>query len=223
MKWFSDVVEYAWKKKRDIVKRHLRSIILNQNKNIVRILDVGCGYGHYLKEYENVCYRLGIKAEIYGLDVAIKNLEFNFNFVKGDARKLPFKNRSFDIVTSTEVLEHFVEGEMFIEEVYRVLKDGGFFILTTPNRLRFTAWIRNLKYIRNDIVPGPNPEHLREYTPKELRKILEFAGFDLIKLDFIAFNPYLPIPFSIYKTLDKTTDKILKSVTKWDMIITAKK
>ena len=61
-------------------------------------------------------YRSGVKAKTYGLDIAVKDLKFNFNFIKGDARELPFKNRSFDIVTSTEVIEHFIEGETFIEE-----------------------------------------------------------------------------------------------------------
>jgi len=108
------------------------------------------------------------------------------------------------------------------------LKLSGYLILTTPNRMRFSAWPRNLKYWlkREKIVPGPTEEHVREYTPKELCKILEEVGFDVLRLDFIALNPYLlPIPDRVYKVLDKISDccKILKLMTKWDMIIVARR
>jgi len=146
-------------------------------------------------------------------------------FMRGDVRKLPFYDNTFDIVTSTEVIEHFIEGEEFIKECYRVLKRHGYLLLTTPNRFRITALPRNMMYWlrRKKIVPGPNPEHLREYTPKDLCKLVKREGFNVIKLDFIAFNPYLPIPPTIYQKLDFITDRLLKSLTKWDLILVAKK
>ncbi len=159
----------------------------------------------------------------------MQNVETNeVIFVKGDARNLPFKDKSIDIVISTEVIEHFVEGERFIEECFRVLKNEGIFILTTPNRLRFTAWPRNVKFrIKGSrIVPGPTSEHLREYTPQELSNILKATGFKILKLDFIGFNPYLPyMSEKLYIFLDRLTDrsKLLKMLTKWDMILIAKK
>lgn len=68
-------------------------------------------------------------------------------------------------------------------------------------------------------------EHLREYTPNELINILKNAGFNLILLDYIAFNPYLPLPNQFYFVLDKLGDKssLLGKMIKWDMIVVAEK
>ena len=45
--------------------------------------------------------------------------------VVGDAHSLPFKNDSFDVVLATEVLEHLKEPQRALNEMKRVLKDGG--------------------------------------------------------------------------------------------------
>lgn len=216
---FEGVIDYAWKKKRSRVIEELKAIIsdLSSKCDDIRLLDVGCGSGSETLRYFQLLEPKFRKVEVVGLDIESKFLKCNYiHFVKGDARKLPFKDETFDIVTSTEVIEHFREGEAFISECHRVLKKQGYLLLTTPNRLRITAWPRNAVYWlkRKKIVPGPNPEHLREYTPNELCKLCEMHGFKVIELDFIAFNPYLPIPPKIYRRLDSLTDKLLKSHNK---------
>lgn len=205
----------------------------NRFKNLktVSILDVGCNDGHFTNYYYKIALKEKKKPFVVGLDIVLKTPDVivsqNVHFLRADARNLPLKDGSFDLIISTEVIEHFVEGEQFIEECYRVLKPSGMILLTTPNRSRFTALPQSLisKIKGKRYVPGPTDEHLREYTSNELIDILKNAGFNVILLDYIAFNPYLPLPDQFYFVLDKLADKsnALGKMTKWDIIVVAEK
>lgn len=215
----SDAPEkYAWEKKRAAVYEALRS----HAKRRIRLLDVGCDTGAELTKYSEI-----LKGEFVGLDIELHLLSENkhkTNFLIGDARRLPFKDQTFDVVIATEVIEHFEEGEVFVKDIKRILTKDGIFILTTPNRLRFTARPRSLvaKIRGKKIVRGPIATHMREYTPKELRNTLVEAGFNIESVRFIAFNPSLRVPKHIFIYLDKFTDKFFGSFTKWDMLIVAR-
>lgn len=69
---------------------------------------------------------------------------------------------SFDYIVSVEVLEHVEEDALFIENIHRILKPGGTFLMTTPN---------------GDSVVNTNPDHKRHYRREELRAVLG-AFFD---------------------------------------------
>lgn len=77
---------------------------------------------------------------------------------------LPFDDQTFDYVVSFQVIEHIKRDKEFVREVYRVLKRGGRFIVTTPNRpMSLTR----------------NPWHVREYTSDELKALLsDFASVE---------------------------------------------
>jgi 2-polyprenyl-3-methyl-5-hydroxy-6-metoxy-1,4-benzoquinol methylase len=69
--------------------------------------------------------------------------------VVGDTLQLPFKEGAFDIVISTEVIEHTVNPRKAIFEIFRVLKPGGRVALTTPNKFwYFSVWMANLLKFR---------------------------------------------------------------------------
>ena len=70
---------------------------------------------------------------------------------------LPFADESFDCVVSFQVIEHIKQDKKFVAEIYRVLRKGGKFIVSTPNRpMSLTR----------------NPWHVREYRAEELKKLL---------------------------------------------------
>ena len=67
-------------------------------------------------------------------------------------------DRSFDFVVAVEVLEHVAEDDRFVQNVARVLKPGGLFLMTTPN---------------GDFVPNTtNPDHKRHYSKRGLETLL---------------------------------------------------
>ena len=106
-----------------------------------RVLDVGCGLQPYRK-------LLGSGVTSYvGLDRAGP---FSRPDVEGDARLLPFPDRSFDAVMSTQVLEHVIDPGASLREMARVLAPGGRLVSTCPGTWpaheiphdywRFTRW-----------------------------------------------------------------------------------
>lgn len=223
MKEIRRYTAYAWEKKRSVVYRALRDM---DGKSKVYVLDVGCHEGLQTKKYCEILKEIG-RPIIVGLDINPNLKPDGINFCIGDARKLSFKE-CFDVVISTEVIEHFVEGEQFCNECYRVLKDDGILILTTPNRSRFTAIPRSIRYrIKGErFVPGrENSVHVREYTLRELSEILRRSGFKVIYSEYIAFNPYIHIPERLCFLLDRLSDRFrwIGRLTCWDMVVVAKK
>jgi len=111
-------------------------------KNLVKgggkkLLDVGCGSpANCVKEGSFLRY-LG-----YGQGIDIKPCNIEFDFKIGDMEDIPFEGKKFDVVTAIEVIEHVNNREKALEEVYRVLKDDGIFVMTTPNNNLFfrTFW-----------------------------------------------------------------------------------
>ena len=116
------------------------------------ILDVGCGRGFLLQKLSKLA-KPGSK--FFGLDISEKLCEISrqnnpgAQIVKGDAEAMPFQDSQFDFVFMTEALEHMLDYNKALSEIRRVLKPGGIFIVTVPNRdwLRYDFYdkIRNKK------------------------------------------------------------------------------
>lgn len=107
-----------------------------------RLLEAGCGHG------TNVINLKENGFDCIGIDFAVKTINNlnkrypNYKFIKGDIRKLPFNNNSFDGYWSLGVIEHFFLGynKVFLE-MKRVLKRKGFAFITFP----YMSPIRKLK------------------------------------------------------------------------------
>jgi SAM-dependent methyltransferase len=85
----------------------------------------------------------------------------NFRFLQGDARRLPLDNASVDAVVSFETIEHFYEHDQFLAEVRRVLRPGGFFIVSSPER-----------DVYSPSGSSANPYHVRELSRAEFSTLL---------------------------------------------------
>jgi SAM-dependent methyltransferase len=84
-------------------------------------------------------------------------------FVLFDGENIPAEDFSIDAVISFQVIEHVPDVQAYLKEIKRVLKKGGFFMCSTPNRLY-------------RLRPGEkpwNPFHLREYAPLDLKTELQ--------------------------------------------------
>ena len=100
-----------------------------QNK---RVLEVGCGRGTmsaYFADEDHDCTLLDLSPEVVKIaeDIFVKH-NLAAKFVVGDAMQLPFEEESFDLAFSIGLLEHFEDIEKVIEEQYRILAKGGFFL-----------------------------------------------------------------------------------------------
>lgn len=147
-----------------------------------RVLDVACGTG----------YGLGILREraagVVGVDLALdaaRVAQREAEVLVADGTKLPFADRSFDVVVSFETIEHLSDRARFVSELSRVLTIDGLLVLSTPNA--------------NHTLPvngtPKNPFHFHEYTPGELRAELlrSFSRLELFgqRLDSrFAVSPF---------------------------------
>jgi len=150
-----------------------------------RVLDVGSGFGRHVYE----CARRG--ARVVALDYAADEVvqtrdtlaamveageitaDRLVGVLRGDARRLPFADATFDVVITSEVLEHVQDDVAAIAEMVRVLKPGGRFAATVP------AWFPetvNWKLSDEYHAPKSPGGHVRIYTRTELRAKLTAAG-----------------------------------------------
>ena len=91
-----------------------------------KFLDIGCGNKPYYDYFRNnVSSYIGMEHPNSGADK--NNID-----VFGDALNLPFKDESFEVVTSFQVMEHVAEPEIMLSEMKRVCKWGGIIIITVP-------------------------------------------------------------------------------------------
>ena len=148
-----------------------------------RVLEIGTGTG-------------------YGIDIIAPNVEHfvtidktrseelgampaNVEFVESVVPPLPFADESFDYVVSFQVIEHIKRDKEFVSEVRRVLKKGGKFIVSTPNRpMSLTR----------------NPWHVREYTAEQFGELL--SSFTKVEAMGVAGMIIFPIAAISIKKLN---------------------
>lgn len=104
-----------------------------------RILDAGCGNGGLSIAFWMAGAKptgIDIEKDLY--DIALRQKEAygaDIDFHLYDGFKLPFPSNEFDMAVSVSVLEHTTDPVMYLSEIMRVLKPGGFLYLGFPNKL----------------------------------------------------------------------------------------
>ena len=159
--------------------------ILSYIRNERKILDIGCGEGITLQK---LLYRFPEK-DISGIDVSCANVEIckkcGLPVKQGSVYDLEFGNESFDCCILTEVIEHLEYPLKAVQEIYRVLRKSGLLILLFPNDFTFKlARILTLKF-REAFY---DYKHLKQWTPREIRKVLKENRFDILQQKSIPFH-----------------------------------
>ena len=152
-----------------------------------RALDLGCGAG----DFTAVIAQAGARS--LGVDVAEAalvrarsrhpGLEFRLVPIGGP---LPFEDGSFDLLWSSEVIEHIADTAGWLSEVRRVMAPGGRLLLTTPSHGRLRVALGGVERFSE-----PLGDHLHLYTRASLGSVLQEFGFDEVLVRTAAGLPGL--------------------------------
>ena len=167
--------------KRNLIFKFLKKYYLKGN-----LLDIGCGTGIILKNFEKF-------SKSYGIDASEEAIKFckkrKLSEVKiGTADKLPFNNSSMGVVGIFDVLYHknIKDDSKVLIEINRVLKKGGLLLLTDSADMNLWS--------RHDIMV----EARERYSKCILSKKIKNAGFEIIKISYFNFFLY-PLVFFVRK------------------------
>jgi ubiquinone/menaquinone biosynthesis C-methylase UbiE len=127
------------------------------------VIDVASGEGYGSAIIAGTArHVVGIELDAGSIAHATESYKLaNLRFLQGNALAMPLPDACADALVSFETLEHLRDHETFMREVLRVLRPGGLVLISTPDRIIYSA-------------PGEpiNPYHLRELTPPEFEQLL---------------------------------------------------
>lgn len=137
-----------------------------------RVLDGAVGLGQLAQKMQARGYRVvGID---YAFEAALAAKRNGITSIAGDLTRMPFRDASFDGVTTGETLEHLDDDAAAAREIARVVKEGGRCVATVP-ALR-SLWSKSDDYY----------EHRRRYSRRELKALFD-ERFAIEKAKFWGF------------------------------------
>ncbi len=162
-------------------RRNMIAQLLKTVNKDAYILDVGCSGGALLqvlqeKEFKNI---YGIDMSQKAVDVCLKKGFKNVYALK--AEKTHFKDKEFDIVIASDVLEHIEDPKQALLEWYRILKSGGQLIVFVP-AFQFL-------WSKHDEIN----HHFKRYSRSDLLNILGAMNFRIKRSSYWNFVLFFPI------------------------------
>ncbi len=163
------------------------------------VLNIGAGptSGNNIKSLKGKVQKV-VGADIDPVVLDNKDMDESF-LIENDT--LPFSSNTFDMAWADYVLEHIEKPEVFLNEVYRVLKPGASFFFRTPNKYHYVSLIGWLtphwfhKLIANrarslsDVAHKPYPTYYKLNSKKDITNHLISAGYKEIELRFVEAEP----------------------------------
>lgn len=154
-----------------------------------RLLDIGCGYGFFLKMAKGRGWEaVGIDLHPKGIAYAKERLQVDA--LLGDLRDVDFPDGSFDLVTLWNVVECVPDPVELLRQARRVLKRGGTIFIRTQNEawqrfsFRLTSLLSRLGWKRL-FEKNPFPTfvfHMSSFSRSTLRRLIEQTGFEPLSI-----------------------------------------
>ncbi len=152
---------------------YLESIL---NPNSKSILDIGCGFGYFLK--------VGMDRgwSVMGIDLSRQSVDFakeqNIHAIQGDFIETDFKNQKFDVVHLHEVLEHLADPISVLEKTKKILKPNGLVCILSPNDYNpLQNILREKDFSPWWVAP---PLHINYFNFDSIEKLLKHLDFEIL-------------------------------------------
>jgi Methylase involved in ubiquinone/menaquinone biosynthesis len=162
--------------RRDIIRR-----IVNKFEKNIKILEIGCSSGRLMNALNEAKFK-----EIIGIDISKEATHFcrknNIkSIIRMDGSKMGFKEKEFDLIIASDILEHIYDDSYAVREWKRVLKENGKILAFVP--------AFNLLWSDHDIVN----RHLRRYNRQELKALFERNGLRIVRTSYWNLFLFFPI------------------------------
>lgn len=199
-------------------RRDLLSLL--EEKPNDKLLDCGCFDGEFTLE---AARKIGT-INVFGFDIASESLAKakakGIQVYEGDLNdKLPFETETFDVFLANQVIEHLSNTDLFIKEIYRVLRPEGYAVISTPNLASLPTILYLLlgmqpwdASVSDEVVVGSwhplkQPKlhttfpvgmvgHRRLFTIPALVGLFQYYGF---KIEKAIGSGYYPLPYPLSK------------------------
>jgi SAM-dependent methyltransferase len=165
-----------------------------------RVLDFGCGTGRYMEMFANRIPR----CKVYGVETdpsqVLEARQKGLHCLQTDPKRscLPFKDRSFALVFSSNVVEHIPHALYlaYLLEIHRVLEPGGRFVLSTPNYpiKRVYDLFKALRSKHTSYYLFDDPTHVNRLSLSQLERDLERVFREVhLKTDRLLLQNRIPL------------------------------
>lgn len=164
-------------------------------ENVKRICDLGCGNGYMAGRLAELGYDVtGVDASESGIAIARANfakatfLQASVDFTPGDSKGL----KDFDLVVSSDVIEHLYRPSDLIEAAGSVLKPNGHIVIGTP----YHGYLKNVVLSLTGKMDAhfaslDDGGHIKFFSVKTLSELLTSHGFSDLKFTFYGRAPWL--------------------------------
>lgn len=214
---FKSVLEKMWLNAMDINKKNILDYLENNQKAI--FLDMGCDDGIWTLELAN---KIDTK-DINGIEIVDERIaiatEKGVKVSKANLNeKLPYDDNTFDVIHANQVIEHIGSLDLFVSEINRVLKVGGYCVISTENGSSWCnifasimGWqifsLTNVSAIssgignplaihKNDKVEFSSWTHKTIFNYRGLKEFFELYNFERVELKGAG---YFPLPGALGK------------------------
>ena len=150
-----------YRERRHLLRQRVRDLAPGQ------ALDIGAAGGGNTRVLQALGWDvLALEFSADGAEAAGRR---GLQVVRADAQRLPVADRSLDLVTALDVLEHLPDDEQAVSEIHRVLRPGGVLVAAVPVDQRLWS--------EHDVAVG----HHRRYAPAEFLELLRCAGLEILE------------------------------------------
>lgn len=155
-------IENYWFRRHEVVYERMASHCVGRD-----VLEAGCGEGYGADLIAGVAHRIIAIDYDEAAVTHVRNRYPRVDVMQANLAELPLPNASLDVVVNFQVIEHLWDQGQFVRECARVLRPSGLLVMSTPNRITFSAGRDT----------PTNPFHTRELNADELTQLLFDAGF----------------------------------------------
>jgi 2-polyprenyl-3-methyl-5-hydroxy-6-metoxy-1,4-benzoquinol methylase len=176
--WIEKVLDHFRSQRARTVMRYVKAP--------ANVLDIGCGNGRFLQGLIDKNYRG------YGIELPSKSAK-RASRIPGLKLKIgqlcddDFGEHFFDAVTMWHVIEHLPEPRKTLQVIGKILKQGGFLMVSLPNIDSFQSRLFTGRWLHLD-----PPRHLIFFGALDLTKIMQTFGFEIVTIKYFSLeqNPF---------------------------------